>query len=150
LNLLREGVKTNMVKIRELSDSQLLSQIEKYEKIYHQLMEERNKRLGRESQSSGLLTKREEQLERQKQEGRGEESKESTQAYQLKLDDSEIEEINEAQRASTVEGLGYDEDDEVRVTQLLRLSQEDLAELKANKNTKKILKKKIRKKIKKS
>jgi hypothetical protein len=45
-----------MVKIRELSDKQLISQLEKYEKIYNQLTSERDKRAGSRGDKIDLMT----------------------------------------------------------------------------------------------
>jgi hypothetical protein len=132
-----------MVKIRELSNTQLVSQIEKYEKIYFQLVNERDKRLEASGEDSGLLTKREIVVKEQE-----ESQKDIQEAYQLKFDDSEIAQINEAEKA--IELQEESTEDEVRVTQLLRLSKDQLAELRGHKGAKKVVKKKIKKKVNKS
>jgi hypothetical protein len=146
-----------MVKIRELSDSQLLSQMEKYEKTYFQLVNERDKRIEVKGDSPQLHTKRERELkahedrkmvvEAKASVAPSEEDNDNTQAYQLKFDESEIAEINQAEKAIDVQEESAQ--DEVRVTQLLRLSQDQLAELRGEKKVAKVVKKKVKKKIKK-
>ena len=48
-----------MVKLRELSNKQLVAQIEKHEKIYFRLKEEREKRVQKSGSDEGLLTRKE-------------------------------------------------------------------------------------------
>jgi hypothetical protein len=142
-----------MVKIRELSDSQLVAQVEKYEKIYFQLVNERDKRVELKGENPLLYTRRERELKKLEQVHSQPETPvgdESTKAYQLKFDESEIAQINEAEKALEVPEESTE--DEVRVTQLLKLSKEQLEELRnpgKAKVVKKVVKKKIKKKIKK-
>ena len=137
-----------MAKISELSDKQLVTQLEKYEKIYFQLLNERDKRLEKSGPDPKMYTKREIDLrqiiEPDEKEDEGIRD-ERTQAFQLKFEDSEIAQMHEAEKA--IEVQSESEEDEVRVTQLLRLSKEQLAELKAGSSVnKKVVKKKVMKK----
>ena len=112
-----------MVKISELSDKQLVGQLEKYQKILDQLTVERQKRISKGTNKKVLLTKKE-RAELKKQ---AEMEKEADE-FQLQIDDEEIEKINEEVAAK--DNKEEEEDEEVRVTQLLTLSKEQLAELK--------------------
>lgn len=125
-----------MVKIRELSDKQLVSQLEKYEKIYTQLVNEREKRVTkRGGDPKGLLTAKEEEerVKSQPQAAQVEEeapaSDGGTKAFHLKFDDSELSAMQEEEERSHQK----EEEDEVRVTQLLKLSKEQLEELRSPK-----------------
>lgn len=133
-----------MVKIRELSDKQLVSQLEKYEKIYGQLVGERDKRVRSKGSDKGLLTIKEIELKKVDEPEPEEEVAESTQAFQVKFDDDELSGFdadNEAMSAKNEE-----EEDEVRVTQLLQLSKEQLEELRSPGPKKVVKKKKVLKK----
>ncbi len=128
-----------MVKIRELSDKQLLAQIEKYEKIYNQLIAERDKRLDNKRDSSDLMTANEKKLQQQTGASSSSlSSPEKTQAFQLKFDDSDISQMEESVRESSEAASKEEEQDSV--TQLLKISKEQLAELQSPK--KKVVKKK--------
>jgi len=131
-----------MVKIRELSDKQLVSQLEKYEKIYHQLISEREKRAKSKGGYEELLTEKEISELAPEEELLPEKS--GTEAFQLKFDQEELNQMQEDENKANVH---EEEDDEVRVTQLLRLSKEQMEELKQG--AKKITKKKVMKKKKK-
>lgn len=134
-----------MVKIRELSDKQLVSQLEKYEKIYNQLINEREKRASRSGGYEGLLTQKEvSELVSEEEEVVSADADGDTQAFQLKFDQEELNQMQEEEEKSN---KPVEEDDEVRVTQLLRLSKEQMEELKQG--AKKITKKKMMKKKKK-
>ncbi len=139
-----------MVKIRELSDTQLVSQIQKYERIYFQLVNERDKRVESQGKSKALYTPRELELNivdtAQEEEEEDSSPSNETKSYQLKFDESEIDQINEAEKS--VELQKETPEDEVRVTQLLRLSKEQLDELRGNKKVKKVTKK-VKKKVRK-
>ena len=115
-----------MVKINELSDKQLVGQLEKYQKIIDQLFVERTRRVKKGVDESLLLTQKE-KIEFKKKKQKEEESAE----FQLEIDDSEIEKMQE--EAASLKQKNEEEDEEVRVTQLLQLSKEQLAELKKGK-----------------
>ena len=149
-----------MVKIRDLSDNQLVSQIEKYKKILDQLYGEREKRASDRGGVTGLLTRTELEVERKielkneaeetpqeappVQESAPKKEEKSQSAFQLSFDEDELQQMKEKEEEVAQE---TEEDDEVRVTQLLRLSQDQLKELADNKA--KIKKKKVVKKVKK-
>ncbi|MCR9203230.1 MAG: hypothetical protein NXH75_01545 [Halobacteriovoraceae bacterium] len=129
-----------MVKIRELSDKQLVSQLEKYEKIYGQLVGERDKRVQTKGSDKGLLTLKEIELKKLNEpEPEAEEVSENTQAFQVKFDDDELSGFDADNEA--LASKPEEEEDEVRVTQLLKLSKEQLEELR-NPQPKKVVKKK--------
>lgn len=132
-----------MVKIRELSDKQLLAQLEKYEKIYGQLVSERDKRVSSNGSDKGLLTAREAEEKRLAVvEDTPIQQSDKTEAFHLKFDDEELSQMEAAKNES--KGIKDEEDDEVRVTQLLQLSKAQLAELRCGKKgePKKVVKKK--------
>ncbi len=136
-----------MVKIRDLTDKQLVAQLEKYEKIYLQLKGEREKRVLKGTKEELLLTSKEkEDFKEDIEEHIAEEADnfEKTQAFQLKFDDSEIQQMEADKKA--VEKKNQEEEDEVRVTQLLKLSKEQLEELKKPAVKKVVKKKKVIKK----
>ncbi len=126
-----------MVKIKDLTEKQLLAQIEKYEKIYHQLLAERSKRIKDGATASELMTERERKLQQsnkhpssvkpkaekiekvETQSGNG-----PSEAYHLKIDDKALSEMKTFE-----EDVDDDEEEEVRVTQLLQLSKAQLEEL---------------------
>lgn len=131
-----------MVKIRDLSDQQLVSQLEKYEKIYNQLVNEREKRVGSRGDTNGLLTSNERQIKALKEPPKStsqEAGENQTQAFQLKFDDAELDQMKADEERR--EHKNDPETEEVRVTQLLKLSQEQLEELR-NPAPKKVIKKK--------
>jgi hypothetical protein len=138
-----------MVKIRELSDQQLIQQIEKYQRTLEKLMEERSQRLGTlsgvERQALALAG--------EENENSAEEEPEQSEGYHF--DDEELQQLQNQAASGEGAGLGMGEDEEVRVTQLLQLAKGDLEDLKANSerikaqgegSSKKVVKKKIVKK----
>lgn len=134
-----------MVKIRELSDKQLVSQLEKYEKIYGQLVDERNKRVQQKGADAGLLTLKEQTAKKASQPKEMPfEKPENTQAFQVKFDDDELNNFDAENEAMGKKD--EEEDDEVRVTQLLKLSKEQLEELRSPQPKKVVKKKKVLKK----
>lgn len=130
-----------MVKIPDLTNKQLVAQLEKYGKIMDQLLKERDKR-AQANDPDELYTKKEMVLrEQQRQQAAPAEPQaapaEGGSDNLLSFDDDEISAMEaEAEKAKVKE---EQDDEEVRVTQLLQLSKEDLAALQANK--KKIQKK---------
>lgn len=134
-----------MVKIKDLTEKQLLSQIEKYEKIYTQLLAERDKRVAAGANPDALKTVAEktadkirikEMQEAQAQAEASDSTPESSESFHLSIDDNELSAY--ASEDHSVGGGG--EAEEVRVTQLLKLSKEQLNELRsggANKKKKK-------------
>lgn len=129
-----------MVKIRELSDKQLLSQIEKYEKIYHQLITERDKRVANSGNEQALLTAKEKAKKAKEAPAAAppQEEGEDTQAFHLKFDDADLNQMEESMNESKPSEQQEEQDS---VTQLLRLSKDQLAELQ-NPQPKKVVKKK--------
>ncbi len=139
-----------MVKIKDLTEKQLLSQIEKYEKIYTQLLAERDKRVKSGADMESLKTaaekkadqirkekgKEKEQEQEQKkklnsrplssEEPSASDESDSTSAYHLKIDESELSNITANNEATDAQ---EEEEEEVRVTQLLQLSKAQLEEL---------------------
>ena len=123
-----------MVKIKDLTQKQLLSQIEKYEKIYTQLLAERQKRVDGGVEKALLMTSAERKAEqiREKKASQksnisneqGDEENTTEEAYHLKIDESELSNLKSSS-ASALEEV----EEEVRVTQLLQLSKEQLEEL---------------------
>ncbi len=141
-----------MVKIRDLTEKQLLSQIEKYEKIYTQLLAEREKRVRNGADLESLKTsaektadkiRQQQAKQKQKLEAQIEEDSpvvdESTAAYHLKIDESELSSLNA--QDDNVEAEDEEEEEEVRVTQLLQLSKEQLEELRGGGEKKETVKK---------
>ena len=127
-----------MVKIPDLTNKQLVSQLEKYSKIMDQLVGERNKRAAA-ADSDELYTKKElAQREFERQSATPVASASSGDGDNLlSFDEDEINAMEE--QAVKAKEKEEENDEEVRVTQLLQLSKEDLAALQANK--KKIQKK---------
>lgn len=137
-----------MVKVSEITNIQLLKQIQKYSKILEQLHKERDKRRARGEPGAELYSPQELAKMRAKSSapksnpqaqssGRSKESKSeddfsapelSISDVQLEIDVEEIERLrNEEAKAKS----SSDEDsEEVRVTQLLQLSKDQIAELK--------------------
>ena len=143
-----------MVKIKDLTEKQLLSQLEKYEKIYNQLISERQKRVSAGADINALMTVSEKkaEAERRKKEASSENNSpkpnktdEPTEAYHLKIDENEISALNQDNNSAPDQ---EEEEEEVRVTQLLQLSKEQLEELRggAAKKNEKVDKKKKKKK----
>jgi hypothetical protein len=145
-----------MVKIPELKDKQLIAQIYKYDKILKSLLKERKRRIAKGAKPESLMTPTERQVaKKMKAKGKIEaEIEENTspiaqeddnleQAGGLELSSEETTPENTAGEAEEEE----DEEEEVRVTQLLQLSQDQIADFKekslaAAKNKKKAKKKK--------
>lgn len=109
-----------MVKIVELTNKQLVESIDKYHKTLEQLYKDRDRRLAEGESESELYTPDElkkRALERKKEEDQ----------FSLSLADEDIEAIEKVQDQNKPDD---EEDDElVRVTTLLRLSKDQLAEL---------------------
>lgn len=118
-----------MVKIPDLTNKQLVSQLEKYGKIMKQLTGERDKR-AQISDTDDLYTKVELSL-RIKAREKAPVEVDSPDDNLLSFDDEEINAMEENAAKQEIKSEG--EDEEVRVTQLLKLSKEDLAALQANK-----------------
>jgi len=116
-----------MVKIKDLSEKQLLSQIEKYQKIYSQLLAERDKRVAAGANLEDLSTNAEkEELEKQKIEQESEvKNEQDTDAFQLSIGDRELSSYND-ENDNLAE---QKEEEEVRATQLIKLSRGQLNEL---------------------
>lgn len=109
-----------MVKIVELTDKQLVESIDKYHKTLEQLYRDRERRLAEGGDEQNLYTA--DELKK-----REEERKKDSDQFSLSLEDEDIEAIEKVQDLA---GQDQDEDEElVRVTTLLRLSKEQLAEL---------------------
>lgn len=148
-----------MVKISEIDNKQLLKQILKYRKILDQLLKERDNRKARGAPVKELFTPQElsqntaapasgnriphpskaaSQAHSHQSSGTGtmEISSPNLSAsdVQLEIDVEEIERLKaEEDRARAERG---DDEEEVRVTQLLQLSKDQLAELKKSANKK--------------
>ncbi|MCK5883953.1 MAG: hypothetical protein KAG61_09705 [Bacteriovoracaceae bacterium] len=119
-----------MAKISELNNKQLLMNIQKYQKIIDQLLSERSKRLNAGGPENELLTPNE------LKEKQAELTKEmSMEQFSLNLADDDIEAIENVKEVESAKD--QEEDDLVRVTTLLRLSQDQLAELKQAKEEQK-------------
>jgi hypothetical protein len=118
-----------MVKIPDLTNKQLVSQIEKYVKIVAQLTGERNKR-AQARDTDDLYTKTElaKRISAREADPVSELREEDN---LLSFDEEEISAMDQAASKQDIKSEG--EDEEVRVTQLLKLSKEDLAALQANK-----------------
>ncbi len=111
-----------MAKINELNNKQLLMSVVKYKKILDQLLAERDKRLSAGMPEAELLTPEE---IKEKEEQRTHEAQ--LEQFSLNLGDDDIEAIETLKKEE--ESKDDDEDELVRVTTLLRLSKEQLAEL---------------------
>ena len=134
-----------MVKISELNNRQLLKQIEKYNKIVDQLYNEREKRLDKGAKKDELLTvKEKKEIDKQRQEQQKSPSSpkefdptqpgsETDSPYQLDFDQEELDSFQQ----KTKDVKEKEGEEEVRVTQLLKLSKEDMAELQKGKKEKK-------------
>lgn len=140
-----------MVKIRELTNPQLLQQIVKYQNILDQLFTERSARLEQGTAKQQDVLTPEELKKHQpvtkpaaakKEESPPAEQAQAEQAggehFQVAFDDDEITEME--QRAEEAKSTHDDETGEIRVTQLLTLNKDQLAEL--QENAKKIKKEK--------
>lgn len=137
-----------MVKIRELTDRQLVSQLEKYEKIYVQLLRERDKRAKTVGSHKGLLTELEKKEAQEAQVTKNDKdiekvgetlAQEKTQFFHLKLNDEDLNQIEAQMERESAKNS--ETENEVHVTRLLQLS-----EVKPKKQVKKVMKKKVRKK----
>ena len=137
-----------MVKVSEITNIQLLKQIQKYNKILEQLHKERDKRRARGEPGAELYTPQELAQMRAKSSapkpkpqahssGHSKDSKSdddftapelSMSDVQLEIDVEEIERLK-SEEAKAKEASG-DDTEEVRVTQLLQLSKDQIAELK--------------------
>jgi hypothetical protein len=118
-----------MVKIPELTNKQLVSQVEKYAKILKQLTGERDKR-AQINDTDDLYTKVE-LAERIKHRESASTHSSGPEDNLLSFDEEEINAMDQVAAKQDIKPEG--EDEEVRVTQLLKLSKEDLAALQANK-----------------
>lgn len=140
-----------MVKVSEITNIQLLKQIQKYNKILEQLHKERDKRRARgepgaelfspqelaqmRAKSSAPKSKPQAQSSGHQQEAKSKDDFSSPELsasdVQLEIDVEEIERLrSEEEKAKK----SSDEDtEEVRVTQLLQLSKDQIAELKKSK-----------------
>lgn len=130
-----------MVKISEISNKQLLMQIIKYKKIMDQLLKERENRRARGAPGAELFTPQE--LSKMQAISSAPKSKpakerEATadisspdltgESFQLEIDVDEINRLRaEEEKAKAAKG---EDEEEVRVTQLLQLSKDQIAELK--------------------
>lgn len=119
-----------MVKIPDLTNKQLVSQIEKYAKIMKQLTGERDKR-AKVNDVDELYTKVELAQRIKDREAAAEMDVREPEDNLLSFDEEEINAMDEVASKQDIKQEG--EDEEVRVTQLLKLSKEDLAALQANK-----------------
>ncbi|MBK26936.1 MAG: hypothetical protein CME70_23235 [Halobacteriovorax sp.] len=125
-----------MVKIPDLTNKQLVSQLEKYGKIMRQLVGERDKRAAA-NDTDDLYTKAERAEREAARAAAPEASSDGSGDNLLSFDEDELTAMED--KAKEAQAKAEDDDEEVRVTQLLQLSKEDLAALQANK--KKIQKK---------
>ena len=117
-----------MVKIKELSDNELLKKTNEYKKIVSQLERECEKRGIIKAQSKPIIktpapTPASNPVEA------------DSEHFQLKFDDDEILKIDKAAAIAKDSKEQGDEED-IRVTQLLKLSKKDLEELQKAKNKK--------------
>lgn len=153
-----------MAKITELNDAQLIKQLEKYQAIVDEITRERNKRVKANNSWKGLMTAKE-ILEAKKKKAASsapkptptpkpapapapaaaqpsrpvsQEAADDKEQFQVSFDDEEIDAMNRV--VEQEQAADEEEDEEVRVTQLLSLSKDQLAEL--QKNAQKINKKK--------
>lgn len=148
-----------MVKIKDLSNPQIVQQLKKYQKIIDELVKERSKRIDDGQPKKELFTTQE--LSRIQEEAAPvakaapapapvkkaapapveEAAEEPTAtpaqevgddgAFQVSFDDGELDEFKE--NMAKEKEKEEENDEQIRVTQLLTLSKEDLAELQANK-----------------
>ncbi len=125
-----------MVKIPDLTNKQLVSQLEKYGKIMRQLVAERDKRAAAKD-SDDLYTKAELAERQAAREAATPAASDGSGDNLLSFDEDELSAMED--KAQEAKAKSEEDDEEVRVTQLLQLSKEDLAALQANK--KKIQKK---------
>lgn len=111
-----------MVKIPDLTNKQLVSQLEKYGKIMGQLVSERDRRSAK-NDSDELYTKAE-LLKK---------TKPTTAIESDNLLSFDEDELNAIEQQANKAPVREEDDEEVGVTQLLKLSKEDLVALQANK-----------------
>ena len=117
-----------MVKIPDLTNKQLVAQLEKYGKIVDQLAKERNARVVKKD-SDDLYTKKE-LVAREAAKPKTPQASADGGDNLLSFDDEELDAMDEV---ASKQEIKEEDDEEVRVTQLLQLSKEDLAALQANK-----------------
>ncbi len=142
-----------MVKVSEITNIQLQKQIQKYKKILDQLVKEREKRRSRGEPGQELYTG--EEIAEMKaassaprpnprsnsrgasRNGSSDESMSDYSAPELSMSDVQLEidvdEIERLKKEEEVARLESGDVEEVRVTQLLQLSKEQIAELKKSK-----------------
>lgn len=134
-----------MAKIFELTNQQLLANIDKYKKIIDQLYAERDKRVGAGKPETELYTQ-EELFEIKKNRAKQQEQDQ----FSLNLAEDDIEEIESVHKANN-QNDEEDEKDLVRVTTLLRLSKDQMAEIqnaKSQSEKKKVVARRPKKKVK--
>lgn len=143
-----------MVKVSEITNIQLQKQIQKYKKILDQLVKEREKRRARGEPGKELYTPQEiaelkaassapkqqpkpqpKPLEKAPAKDKSESTQDDYTAPELSMADVQLEiDVDEIERLKTEEESAKaqtgDEEEEVRVTQLLQLSKDQIAELK--------------------
>ncbi len=137
-----------MVKVSQLTDEQLVGQIEKYEKIVKGLHREREKRVAADVPAQNLMTEREKSLvDQDKTNTTG-----MTNTFTVEISEADLKGAAEVENAPADER--EDQEDLMRVTRLLQLSKSDLEELSKDKHRQQADKKaeviKNRRKVKKS
>ena len=140
-----------MVKIKDLSNPQIVSQLKKYQKIIDELIKERAKRLEGGQPAKELYTPKElsalqktpapkpapapkvkaEPVEEVVEEPSAVQAEGDEGAFQVSFDDGELDEFKE--NMAKEKQKEEEDEEQIRVTQLLTLSKDDLAELQANK-----------------
>ncbi|MBT3583921.1 MAG: hypothetical protein HN509_03360 [Halobacteriovoraceae bacterium] len=127
----------------------MIQQFNKYKKVYDELERERQNRLELKPETELLYTKNElatrkkeavksepvkkvEEVAEKKEDATGEVEADNSANYQLHIDTDELSQL-EADREAKKKEADQEEDDEVRVTQLLKLSKEQLEELRKDK-----------------
>ncbi len=143
-----------MVKVSEITNIQLQKQIQKYKKILDQLVKEREKRRARGEPGKELYTPQEiaeirgassapkqqakpqpKPVEKVPAKDKSESTQDDYSAPELSMADVQLEiDVDEIERLKTEEESAKaqtgEEEEEVRVTQLLQLSKDQIAELK--------------------
>jgi hypothetical protein len=123
-----------MVKIRELTHPQLVEQIEKYQKIIDELFKERKRRLSSGVDASALQTKVEKvqpaaPILTPAPKAQSAVVDQADDAFALSFDDDELEKFEQEAKKT---GQKVEATEKFRVTQLLTLSKDQLAELQKN------------------
>jgi hypothetical protein len=120
-----------MVKIKDLTEKQLITQIEKYERIYSQLLSERQKRVDAGSSFESLMTRKEKKqaLKNKDHETNTSLKREKTDTYHLTLDEEEISSLSPGKVKDSKNDDEEEHYEEVRVTQLLKLSKDQISEI---------------------